>query len=82
MCSVFCVFYCIYSDVQRSIRKGNNPKVKESISMVTHRLIYTIVYIPLKILIFEFNILIQGQEVQIIRCNLHATKHKADQIAP
>ena len=28
MYSVICVFYCIYSDVQRSIRKGNNPKVK------------------------------------------------------
>ena len=38
MYSVICVFYCIYSDVQRSIRKGNNPKVKMvSVLFTVHR---------------------------------------------
>lgn len=37
MYSVICVFYCIYSDVQRSIREGNNPKVKMvSVVFIVH----------------------------------------------
>lgn len=38
MYSVICVLYCIYADVQRSIRKGNNPKVKMvSVLSIVHR---------------------------------------------
>ena len=74
---VIFVFYCIYTDVKRSIRKGNNPKVFcwSGMSGPDRK------SVPVLFNNAGLTINTSGKEIQIIRCNMHATEHETRKVA-